>query len=170
MADVKLVAAVKLALADAFDAGICAGGSYGNCGNPECTKEADAQASEAKVWALLGVEPDADDVEAQAAAWTRLHGDAATAQGWGLFQSDRGFEVQRDDEARRFPDDDTARLYVEGRADAGDAGARLALAIAGRAFPAGPEAQAARPVRCACRPGDRCPHGPDGLYRPEAQA
>jgi hypothetical protein len=55
--------------------------------------------------------------------------ETAMAQGWFLADSDeRGLEIQRDDEARVFVDDEAARGYVEQAAAAGDTNAQAALA------------------------------------------
>lgn len=51
-------------------------------------------------------------------------------EGWGLFLTDRGFEIQRDDDANAFPDDRAARRWVRFRARlAGDERAARALRV-----------------------------------------
>ena len=61
--------------------------------------------------------------------WTSADRETALAEGWDLFQScERGLEIQRDDEAAIFEDDEAAIAHVRTRAEAGCKTARKALA------------------------------------------
>lgn len=75
--------------------------------------------------------------------WKVKDQNQAGKQGWGLFNykpcklsradcpHDGHGDIQRIDSAQRFVDDSEALAYVQGRADAGDKRAKLALTLAG---------------------------------------
>lgn len=50
--------------------------------------------------------------------WTREESAFAMAEGWDVFEAER-IEIQRDDEAMRFPSDEAACAYVAQRAEEG---------------------------------------------------
>lgn len=50
--------------------------------------------------------------------WTREESAFAMAEGWDVFKAER-IEIQRDDEAMRFPSDEAACAYVAQRAEEG---------------------------------------------------
>lgn len=70
-----------------------------------------------------------------AAGWSiAFDADAAGLRnGWDLFESSNGlYQIQRDDESGRFPDDDAALAYVEFLAANGNKDAREALDLNGK--------------------------------------
>jgi hypothetical protein len=58
-----------------------------------------------------------------------FNNDRAEAEGWGVFLTDRGFEIQRDDERRLFADDDEAIEHVWTQARVGSEYHQAALDI-----------------------------------------
>jgi hypothetical protein len=64
------------------------------------------------------------------AGWTRRYGRAALAQGWAVFEvNGGGVEIERDDEAGIFADDEAAVDFVGAAALRGDKGALAALRL-----------------------------------------
>lgn len=65
--------------------------------------------------------------------WHRIHGDAAHEQGWSLFEctahDHAPIELQRDDEAAVFEDDEGAWKWVVWAAQRGDLACATALHI-----------------------------------------
>jgi len=62
-------------------------------------------------------------------AWPSRFCNAAVREGWNMFDSAYGREVQRDDERKLFASDDEALAFVAGRAWSGAQHARRALEI-----------------------------------------
>ena len=68
-----------------------------------------------------------DTAEECPAEWDGRCQRQALAQGWGLFSTERGLDIQRYDEKEMFFSDEEAAGFVKGRASMGCPLARLAL-------------------------------------------
>lgn len=59
--------------------------------------------------------------------WTAEDSEKASAQGWGVFDCDGEYQLQRHDDSNIFLTDHAAATYVKGRASLGDELAQKAI-------------------------------------------